>query len=172
MLRFRPSALHALLTSASLAGVGIAIVGTGLGPKLAAGFAEVDRGDPRLLAAAALAFAFALAGCGLAWHAGLHAVGTSTPRADAISRYVSGSLVNSVVPLRAGGAVRLGLYVRVARNARTVAGVAAAIGSARTASLAVLVCVASATAPVPMWPAIVLVGAALAAAACALLLAR
>ena len=68
--------------------------------------------------------------------------------------------------------MRLGLYVRVARNTRTVAGVAAAIGSARTASLALLVCLASATAPVPTWPAIVLVGAALAAAGCALLLAR
>jgi uncharacterized membrane protein YbhN (UPF0104 family) len=163
---------HTLLTCGSLVGLTIALLATGLREKLAAGIGEVDRADPFMLGCAGLAFASGLLCCGLAWRAGLQAAGVRTSPADATSRYVAGSLVNSLVPLRAGGAVRVALYVRVARSVRVVAGVAAAVGAPRAASLAVLVCVASATAPVPTWPCAALLGAAMAAAGVAAWLGR
>jgi uncharacterized membrane protein YbhN (UPF0104 family) len=101
----RPHTVQVLLAAVSLMALGIAISTTDLRARLAAGVGELDRADPAQLVGAALAFAFALLCCGLAWHAGLKAAGVSTSRRDAMSRYVAGSLVNSLLPLRAGGAV-------------------------------------------------------------------
>lgn len=168
----RPGATHAFLTGASLLGLGIAVFGTGLRDRLASGLDEIDQADPLMLGLAALAFASGLVCCGLAWRAGLEAAGAGTSAVDATSRYVTGSLVNSLVPFRAGGAVRLTLYLRVARSVRVVAGVAASIGASRAAALAMLVVAASAAAPVPAWPGAVLVAAATAASIVAVWLGR
>ena len=172
MVSRRPRANYALVACSSLLGLGIVVLGTGIREKLATGIEELDRADPTLLGLAVLAFAGGLACSGLAWRAGLEAAGVRTSALDAVARYVTGSLVNSLVPLRAGGAVRISLYLRVSPSARAVAGVAASIGAVRAGALAALVVAASATVPVPAWPGALLVGAAVAAALVAAWLAR
>lgn len=153
---------HALCTCASLAGIGVLVTLTGARERLTAGVGELDRADPAFLALAAVAFACGLACCGLAWRAGLEAAGTRRSGVDATSRYVAGSLVNSLVPLRAGGAVRLSLYLRVA-GIRAVATVASSIGAQRASALAILVAIASKSTSVPAWPGAILVVVAVAA---------
>jgi uncharacterized membrane protein YbhN (UPF0104 family) len=167
----RRRAMHVLLSCGSLAALAIVIPLSGVHTRLASGLAQIDQASPPLLAAAGLVFATGFVCAGLGWRAGLRAAGTELTYADAASRYLTGSLVNALVPLRAGGAVRLALYASAARSARTVACVAAAIGSVRTAALATLVCIASATAPIPLWPSALLSVAALGAGALAVWLA-
>ncbi len=134
--------------------------------------AEIDRGDPLFVTMAGLCFASGLTASGLAWRAGLGLAGTPVSRTDAVSRYVVGSLANSILPLRAGGVLRLALYQRKAHDVRTVAGVATAIGSLRCLSLALLVSLTALLEPLPVWPAAVMTAAALGGAALSLVAGR
>jgi uncharacterized membrane protein YbhN (UPF0104 family) len=85
--------------------------------------------DPIELALAAGCFAVAVACAAASWWALL---GRALSLGDACARYGAGSFVNTLVPARAGDAVRLGLFSRVTPGGLLAAGgVAATVGTAR-----------------------------------------
>jgi hypothetical protein len=95
---------------------------------------------------------------------------------DVASRYLVGSLVNSLAPAGLGGVVRIGLLSRTLSGCDPVwraCGVATTIGVARTFGLGALVLAAAAIGGVPLWPApLLLVFVVVVVAVCARLSTR
>jgi len=136
--------------------------------RLRLGLSEAAGADPTLLLLAAVALVAALACDAAAWRAGLRAQARSLALRDAAARYATGSLVNALVPARAGTVVRLGLFARAAGGAATVT-TGAAIGGARVMLLAGLATVGLGPSMLPVSPFLVVpaavVGAIVAVAA-------
>jgi uncharacterized membrane protein YbhN (UPF0104 family) len=135
-----------------------------------------DLGDANRLWlwAAALAFVAMMLCSAAAWRAALNACGGHVGLRRSIGCYGTGSLVNSVAPLRLGDAVRIGLFSRTLDGDGriwTTGGAFGAVGAARALVLACLVAAAALTGAVPLWP-VFTVGAVAAAGIAAALFAR
>jgi uncharacterized membrane protein YbhN (UPF0104 family) len=92
-------------------------------------FAALRGANPGELVLAGCCFAAGVACSAASWRT---LIGRTVSLGDACARYGTGSLVNTFVPARAGDAVRLGLFGRVAPGGLLAAtGVAAAVGTAR-----------------------------------------
>ena len=133
-------------------------------------FAALRGADPGELVLAGCCFAAAVACSAASWRTLL---GRTLSLGDACARYGAGSLVNTLVPARAGDAVRLGLFGRVAPGGLLAAGgVAAAVGTARWLAVVPLAIGGTAAAELPVPPlAIAAAGAATLPLAAAWLLA-
>lgn len=117
--------------------------------------------EPALLWLAAVFFAVLIAAMGLAWRAGVQALGGDVEPLDAASRYGAGSFAAALVPAGAGGAVRIALFSRVLPRPDRVwraGGVAAAIAAARALAIATIVAIAWALGALPLWPIGVFLG--------------
>ena len=113
-------------------------------------FAALRGADPGELVLAGCCFAAAVACSAASWRTLL---GRTLSLPDACARYGAGSLVNTLVPARAGDAVRLGLFGRVAPGGLLAAGgVAAAVGTARWLAVVPLAIGGSAAARLPVPP--------------------
>jgi uncharacterized membrane protein YbhN (UPF0104 family) len=113
-------------------------------------------------------FALALVCSACAWRSALCLCGGSIGRLEAGARYGVGSLVNSLLPGHAGGAVRVALFSRALSGGERLwvaSGIPAAIGAARALLLAVLVVAAAGSGVLPAWTALALAGAGCAAVA-------
>jgi uncharacterized membrane protein YbhN (UPF0104 family) len=135
--------------------------------RFAGALPQLDTANPGLVTLSVLAFAASACCACLAWHSGLAGAGAPLSRRECAALYLVGTLVNSLVPFRAGGAVRLALFARASGSARVTAGVAAAIGSARLATLVGLVALGSLSLPIPLWSIAPLAAAAAGAGAVA-----
>jgi uncharacterized membrane protein YbhN (UPF0104 family) len=146
-----------------------ALAATGLGRgSVANALAVLQQVQPSWLLVAGVGFGASLLCSAAAWGAGLRACGGSADYVDVASRYAVGSLVNSVTPAHAGGAVRLALLSRTLPGRDPVlraCGVGTAIGAARAVALGVLIFAAAAVGRVPLWPAPILIFAVVAAVA-------
>ena len=137
-----------------------------LGARVAGAFDVLAGADAKLLWLAAAGFALSVAGSAGSWRCAIGLCGGRLAFPDACARYGAGSLVNTLVPARAGDAVRIGLFSRAlpdGERLKTSGGAFAALGAARAVVLAVLVLAGAITGAVPRWPAVValvLVGAA------------
>jgi len=122
--------------------------------RLQLGLSKAADGDPRLLSLAAVAFVAALLCDGAAWRAGfaVHARLVSLP--DTTARYATGSLVNALVPARAGTVTRLGLFARAVGGKATVT-TGAAIGGAHVILLAGLATIGLGPSMLPVPPYVV-----------------
>ena len=126
----------------------------------------LDGVSPSWLALAALGFAASIVCSAGSWACALAAAGGTVSLPDATARYSIGGLVNTVLPARAGDALRIALFSKRLRRRNRLwatSGAFAAIGVARAAWTAVLVLAAFSTGALPLWPAFVLGGAAIAA---------
>ena len=102
----------------------------------------------------------ALASAG-SWLSAIRMCGGTLTAGDACARYGAGSLVNTLVPARAGDAVRIGLFSRALPNRErlwTTGGAFAALGAARAVVLAALVVAGSLAGAMPLWPLLILLG--------------
>jgi uncharacterized membrane protein YbhN (UPF0104 family) len=121
------------------------------------------------------AFVGVIVSAACAWRAGIGACGGHVDRTGAAARYSVGAAVNGVAPAGAGGFVRIGLYSRLLPEpdrVLTATGIATAIGAARAPGLALLVVAAALLFEFPLWPVLLLAGAALAAFSVVLALRR
>ncbi|HUJ92422.1 MAG TPA: alkaline phosphatase family protein, partial [Gaiellaceae bacterium] len=127
--------------------------------------------DPGGLLLAGCCFAASLACAAASWRALL---GPGLRLGDACARYGTGSLVNAVVPARAGDAVRLALFARVAPGGALAAGgAAAAVGALRWLAVVPLAIAGTAVAGIAIPPlAVAAAGVAALPLLAALLLAR
>jgi len=122
-------------------------------------FAALRGANPGELVLAGSCFATAVACSAASWRTLL---GPTLSLGDACARYGAGSLVNTLVPARAGDAVRLGLFGRVVPGGLLAAGgVAAAVGTARWLAVVPLAIAGAVAARLPVPPlAIAAAGAA------------
>ena len=131
--------------------------------RVAEAIGDVAAADGRWLAAAAVCFLAVIVATARAWCAGIGAVGGEVSATNASARYAIGSLVNAIAPAGSGGAVRIALFSRTLPDrdrVLTATGIAAAIGFARAPSMAALVVAAAALGAFPLWPVLLLAGAA------------
>ena len=152
-----------LLAIASL----VAVPGL-LGRPFTRAVSTLSGADPLWLWAAGGSFALALVCSACAWRSALSLCGGRIGRLEAGARYGVGSLVNSLLPGYAGGAVRVALFSRgLAGSERlwVASGIPAVIGAARAFLLAVLVLVAAGSGVLPAWTALPLAGVGCAAVA-------
>ena len=85
----------------------------------------------------------------------------ASPSPTPAARYGVGSLVNTLVPFRAGDAVRIGLFCRALPTEKplwTTGGAFAALGAARAVVLGALVVAGYLSGAVPIWPLLIAVG--------------
>lgn len=134
--------------------------------RVAEAIGDVAAADGRWLVVAVACFLAVIVATSRAWCAGIGAVGGEVGATNAAARYAVGSLVNGIAPAGTGGAVRIALFSRTLPDrdrVLTATGIAAAIGFARAPSMAALVVAAAALGAFPLWPVLLLVGAAAAA---------
>jgi uncharacterized membrane protein YbhN (UPF0104 family) len=127
-----------------------------LGDQLRSGLAGAVAADPAGLAVAALCFVAVTTCSGMAWHRAMLGCGKTGSSCDSIARFATGSLVNAVLPARAGSAVRVALFARaLPGEGRLLAagGAGVAAGAARAAWTAVVVAAAALLGGLPAWPA-------------------
>lgn len=142
-----------------------------LGDAVGEALGTVAEASPGLLWLAASCFVVLMASMGLAWRAGVRALGGDTNGVDAAARYASGSFVSALVPAGAGGALRIALYSRLLPRPDRLwraGGVSAAITAARSLALVAIVTLAWALGALPLWPVAVFLGGVLVAVAAAL----
>ena len=141
-----------------------------LGSRVADAFSALGGASPRWLWLAAAGFLASVLAAAGSWRSAIGLCGGRVEPVDATARYGTGSLVNTLVPARAGDAVRFALFARALggeeRLLRT-GGAFAALGAARAVVLAALVVAGVALGTVPLWPLLVLLGLAAVAAAIA-----
>jgi uncharacterized membrane protein YbhN (UPF0104 family) len=116
--------------------------------------ARLRAADPRPVVAAGFLHAAMLVASSLLWRRAFGAFGGRVGYADAFMRYGVGTFLNVLVPARAGGAVRIGLFSRSLGGERTVqrSGVAVlAIGVVRIASVTALLAAGAAAGLAPAW---------------------
>ena len=135
-----------------------------LGSRVDAAVGSLDSASPTWLWLAGAGFLTSVLGGAGSWLSAIRLCGGRLSLVDACARYGAGSLVNTLVPARAGDAVRIALFSRVLPNRErlwTTGGAFAALGAARAVVLAVLVVAGSATGVLPLWPVLALLGIAL-----------
>ena len=121
----------------------------------------LEEARPIWLWAAAAGFLGALLASASAWRGAFGLCGGELTRLDASARYGLGSLVNSVSPVRVGGAVRLALFGRTlpgGDRAWRAGGALGVITAGRALVFGVLVVCAAAFGAVPLWPVVVFAG--------------
>jgi len=131
--------------------------------------------NPLALWLAAFCFVGLIATMGLAWRAGVRALGGEVGRVDAAARFAVGSLTAALVPAGAGGAVRIALFSRVLPPPDRVwraGGISAAVTAARALALSVLVLVTWLVGALPLWPVAVFLGGVAVAVAVAVVVRR
>ncbi len=136
------------------------------GDQVRGGLAGLHDAAPIWLWVAALCFVLSLVVSGTAWRASLRSCGGSIGVTDASARYGLGCLVNTLVPVKVGTALRVALYSRALPcegRLWTAGGICTVIGTAQTFWLMILVAIAAAAGVLPAWPLLVLGGALLAA---------
>ncbi len=137
-----------------------------LGTRVAAALDTLRSADATWLWLAGLGFALSVLAAAGSWRCAIGLCGGRLSVTDACARYGVGSLVNTLVPFRAGDAVRIGLFSRVLPSEKrlwTTGGAFAALGAARAVVLGVLVVAGYLAGAVPLWP--LLIAAALVATA-------
>lgn len=167
----RPDRRAVLVAVVVLVGVAGLLAAPGLlRDDLGEALGTVADANPLLLWVACACFTTLVVAMGLAWRAGVQALGGETSRMDAAARYGAGSLTGAIVPAGAGGAVRIGLFSRVLPPPDRLwraGGISAAVTAARALALAVLVGVAASLGALPLWPVAIFLGAGAAAVAVA-----
>ena len=131
-----------------------------LGTRVAQALHTVGDADPRWLWLAGLGFAASLFGAAASWRCAIGICGGRVSMTDACARYGAGSLVNTLVPARAGDAVRIGLFARALPNRErlwTTGGAFAALSAAKAGVLGAFVVAAALTGAVPLWPLLIAV---------------
>jgi uncharacterized membrane protein YbhN (UPF0104 family) len=126
-----------------------------LGTRVADAFGTLESADPIWLWLAAIGFGVSVLAAAGSWRCAIGLCGGRLPMADAAARYGVGSLVNTLVPFRAGDAVRIGLFSRALPSEKrlwTTGGAFAALGVARAVVLGCLVVAGYVTGIVPAWP--------------------
>ncbi|HEY3541027.1 MAG TPA: lysylphosphatidylglycerol synthase domain-containing protein [Gaiellaceae bacterium] len=121
----------------------------------------ITAADPNWLWVAGIAFIAATVAAAGSWRCAVGLAGGDTGLIDACARYGAGSLVNTLVPFRAGDAVRLALFSKLvphAKRVRATVGSFAALGAARALVLTALVGAGALAGAVPLWPLAVLIG--------------
>ncbi len=159
----RGFAAAALLLLALLAAVATPQL---LGTRVAAALDTVASADPTWLWLAGIGFAVSVLAAAGSWRCAIGLCGGRLSVTDACARYGVGSLVNTVVPFRAGDAVRIGLFARVLPSDKrllTTGGAFAALGAARAVVLGALVVAGYLAGAVPLWPLLIAVGLVVAA---------
>jgi uncharacterized membrane protein YbhN (UPF0104 family) len=134
-----------------------------LGRRVGDAVALLGEADPAWLWLAGLGFFVSLVGAAGSWRSAIGLCGGRLTLVDACTRYGVGSLVNTFVPARVGDAVRVALFSRVLPHPSRVwstGGACVAVGAARALVLAVLVLIGAFVGALPLWPVLVLVGAA------------
>jgi uncharacterized membrane protein YbhN (UPF0104 family) len=141
-----------------------------LGTRVVEALETVRTADPRWLWLAGLGFAASVFASAGSWRCAIGLCGGRVGLTDACARYGAGSLVNTLVPARAGDAVRIGLFARALPNRErlwTTGGAFAALSAAKAGALGLLIVAAAITGAVPLWPLLIaaaLVGTAVAVA--------
>jgi uncharacterized membrane protein YbhN (UPF0104 family) len=132
-----------------------------LGSRVAEAFETVGTADPRWLWLAGVGFAASVFASAGSWRCAIGLCGGHVSALDACARYGAGSLVNTLVPARAGDAVRIGLFARALPNRErlwTTGGAFAALSAAKAGALGLLVVAAALTGAVPLWPLVIAAG--------------
>ena len=133
-----------------------------LGSHVVNAFGALDEADPLWLWLAGLGFLLAVLGAAGSWFSAIRLCGGRLSLGDACARYGAGSLVNTFVPLRAGDAVRIGLFSRVLPKSReriwTSGGAFAALGLARLVVLAGFVVAGTLAGALPLWSPLAVLG--------------
>jgi uncharacterized membrane protein YbhN (UPF0104 family) len=132
-----------------------------LGTRVAAALDTVGSADPTWLWLAGIGFGVSVLAAAGSWRCAIGLCGGRLSVGDACARYGVGSLVNTVVPFRAGDAVRIGLFARVLPSEKrlwTTSGAFAALGAARAVVLGALVVAGYLAGAVPLWPLLIAAG--------------
>jgi len=132
-----------------------------LGSRVDAAVGTLDDANMTWLWLAGAGFFVAVLASAGSWLSAIRMCGGRLSAGDACARYGAGSLVNTLVPARAGDAVRIGLFSRALPNRErlwTTGGAFAALGAARAVVLAALVVAGSLAGAMPLWPLLVLLG--------------
>jgi len=132
-----------------------------LGTRVAAALDTVASADPTWLWLAGIGFAVSVLSAAGSWRCAIGLCGGRLSVTDACARYGVGSLVNTIVPFRAGDALRIGLFSRVLPTEKrlwTTGGAFAALGAARAVVLGALVIAGYFAGAVPLWPLLVAIG--------------
>jgi uncharacterized membrane protein YbhN (UPF0104 family) len=132
-----------------------------LGSRVAEAFGALESADPIWLWLAGLGFAVSVLAAAGSWRCAIGLCGGRLTVTDACARYGVGSLVNTLVPFRAGDAVRIGLFSRVLPTEKrlwTTGGAFAVLGAARAVVLGALVVAGYLAGAVPLWPLLVAAG--------------
>jgi uncharacterized membrane protein YbhN (UPF0104 family) len=154
----RGFAAAALLLLALLAAVATPQL---LGTRVAAALDTVGSANPTWLWLAGIGFAISVLSAAGSWRCAIGLCGGRLSVTDACARYGVGSLVNTLVPFRAGDAIRIGLFSRVLPTEKrlwTTGGAFAALGAARAVVLGALVVAGYFAGAVPLWPLLIAVG--------------
>jgi uncharacterized membrane protein YbhN (UPF0104 family) len=134
-----------------------------LGTRVGAAMEGLSGASPAWLWAAGLGFTLSFVSSALAWRTAARVCGSGLSSGDAVARYATGSLVNSLAPLKLGDAVRIALFARSLDSPErmlTAGGIYGALAAARALLLAGLVVAASSTGALPLWPVFALTGIA------------
>jgi uncharacterized membrane protein YbhN (UPF0104 family) len=132
-----------------------------LGRRVEPALDTIRTADAKLLWLAGLGFAVSLLAAAGSWRSVIGLCGGRLAVTDACARYGAGSLVNTLVPARAGDAVRIALFSRALPSAKrvwTTGGAFALLGAARAVVLAMLVVGGAAAGVIPLWPLLVACG--------------
>jgi len=132
-----------------------------LGSRVDAAVGTLDDANMTWLWLAGAGFFVAVLASAGSWLSAIRMCGGRLTAGDACARYGAGSLVNTLVPARAGDAVRIGLFSRALPNRErlwTTGGAFAALGAARAVVLAALVIAGSLSGAMPLWPLLILLG--------------
>jgi uncharacterized membrane protein YbhN (UPF0104 family) len=151
----RGFAAAALLLLALLAAVATPQL---LGTRVDAALDTVGSADPAWLWLAGIGFAISVLAAAGSWRCAIGLCGGHLSVTDACARYGVGSLVNTVVPFRAGDAVRIGLFSRVLPSEKrlwTTGGAFAALGAARAVVLGALIVAGYLAGAIPLWPLLI-----------------
>src|SRR5581483_5431316 len=132
-----------------------------LGRRVGVALDDLGHADPRWLWLAGLGFVVCLVGAAGAWRSAIGLCDGSLSLGDACCRFGAGSLANTLLPARAGDAVRIALFSRAiphANRLRTAGGAYAALAASRAAVLGALVVGGAAAGVVPLWPLLAAAG--------------
>jgi hypothetical protein len=155
--------LRSLVSRRSLLAAGLFMAGAAaaalMSHKLGGAVEGLEAARPIWLWAAAACFLCSIFGSASAWRRAFGLCGAEFSRIDAASRYSLGSLVNGVVPIRVGQAVRIACFApRLPGDDRAwrTGGIFGVIGAARALVFAVVIVCAAALGAVPLWPVVAL----------------
>jgi uncharacterized membrane protein YbhN (UPF0104 family) len=132
-----------------------------LGRRVEPALSTMRTADAKLLWLAGLGFAVSLLAAAGSWRSVIGLCGGRLRVTDACARYGAGSLVNTLVPARAGDAVRIALFSRALPSTKrvwTTGGAFALLGASRAVVLAALVVGGAAAGVIPLWPLLVAAG--------------